>query len=113
MPCSRSLASQARMILPDLCDGPPSLPASTVEHSLKPMDGRPRLPPRTAGNGPGRGGRKGEVSINPRSRGIGLREKLLMEVGNIASADLAAAWAREALTAKNSLAATDTKLVED
>src|SRR5262249_14917279 len=31
----------------------------------------------------------------------------------ITSADLAAAWAREALTAKNSLAAADAKLVED
>jgi hypothetical protein len=42
-----------------------------------------------------------------------LREKLLTELANITSADLAAAWAREALTAKNSLAATDAKLVED
>src|SRR5262249_26264925 len=42
-----------------------------------------------------------------------LREKLLAELGNITSADLAAAWAREALPAKNSLAATDAKLVED
>jgi hypothetical protein len=39
-------------------------------------------------------------------------EKLLAEVG-ITSADLRAAWAREALTAKNSLTATDAKLVED
>jgi len=34
-------------------------------------------------------------------------------VGNITSADLAAAWAREALPAKNSLAAADAKLVEN
>jgi hypothetical protein len=34
-------------------------------------------------------------------------------VGNIASADLAAAWAREALPAKNSLTAADAKLVEE
>ena len=34
-------------------------------------------------------------------------------MGNIASADLAATWAREALIAKNSLTATDAKLVED
>jgi hypothetical protein len=38
---------------------------------------------------------------------------LLTELGNITSADLAAAWARDALTAKNSLSATDAKLVED
>ena len=42
-----------------------------------------------------------------------MREKLLIEVGNITSADLAAAWAREALAAKNTLTATDAKLVED
>jgi hypothetical protein len=38
---------------------------------------------------------------------------LLTQLVNITSADLAAAWAREALTAKNSLTATDAKLVED
>jgi hypothetical protein len=42
-----------------------------------------------------------------------LREKLLTELGTITSADLAAIWAQEALTAKNSLAAADAKLVED
>src|SRR5262249_30945869 len=42
-----------------------------------------------------------------------LREQLLTQVGEITSADLAAAWARQALTAKNSLAAADAKLVED
>jgi hypothetical protein len=44
---------------------------------------------------------------------VALREKLLAEIGNIASADLAADWAREALIAKNSLTATDAKLLED
>ena len=34
-------------------------------------------------------------------------------MGNIASAELAAGWAREALAAKNSLTAADAKLVED
>jgi hypothetical protein len=42
-----------------------------------------------------------------------LREKLLTELGTITSADLAAIWAQETLTAKNSLTATDAKLVED
>jgi hypothetical protein len=42
-----------------------------------------------------------------------LREKLVLEIASIPSADLAAAWAREALTAKNTLTATDAKLVED
>jgi hypothetical protein len=46
-------------------------------------------------------------------RSAALREKLLIEVGNIPSADLAAGWARKALAAKNSLIAIDARLVED
>jgi hypothetical protein len=72
------------------------------------------MPPRTPGNGHARGGRKSEipVTLNP-EQSAALREKLLTELGNITSADLAAAWAPEALTAKNNLTATDAKLVED
>src|SRR5262249_51795605 len=59
------------------------------------------------------GGMKGpSVTLDPEQSAL-LREKLLTELGNIASADLAAAWAREALSAKNSLTAADAKLVED
>jgi len=72
------------------------------------------MPPRTPGNGPARGGRKSEipVTLNP-EQSAALREKLLTGLGNITSADAAAAWARETLTAKNNLTATDAKLVED
>ena len=42
-----------------------------------------------------------------------VRERLLAELGAIGSADLAASWARVALTAKNSLTVADAKLVED
>ena len=42
-----------------------------------------------------------------------MRDRLLAELASIPSADLAACWAREALTAKNSLTASDAKLVED
>jgi hypothetical protein len=42
-----------------------------------------------------------------------LREKLLLEIGSIPSPDLATGWARDALAAKNSLTASDAKLVED
>jgi hypothetical protein len=38
---------------------------------------------------------------------------LLIEIENIASADLAATWAGEAIVAKNSLTAADAKLVEN
>jgi hypothetical protein len=42
-----------------------------------------------------------------------VRDRLLAEIGTIASAELAASWAREALAIKNKLAAPDAKLVED
>jgi hypothetical protein len=107
------IAGEDDLDAPDLCDGP--LSPSAVDCPTRPKDGQPRMPPRTPGNGHGRsGGIKGEraVTLDPEPSAT-LREKLLMEVANIASADLASAWAREALTAKNSLTATDAKLVEE
>jgi ERF superfamily len=105
------IAGEDDLDAPDLCDGP--LSPSRVDRSFRPTDDQSR-PPRTPGNGRGRGNRKGEIplTLDP-EQSAALREKLLIEVGNITSADLAAAWAREALTAKNSLTATDAKLVED
>jgi len=107
------IAGEDDLDAPDLCDGP--LSPSVVDRSFKSNDGEPHMPLRTPGNGHSRsGGIKGEraVTVDP-EQSAALREKLLMEVANIASADLAAAWAREALTAKNSLMATDAKLVEE
>ena len=108
------IAGEDDLDAPDLCDGPRSPTPSADEHSLKPMDGRPRLPPPVPGNGHARDGRKGEapVTLDP-DQSAALREKLLTEVWSITSADFAAAWARKALTAKNSLTADDVKLVED
>jgi hypothetical protein len=109
------IAGEDDLDAPDLCDGPPSLLPSAVDRSFKPIDGQSRMPPRTPGDGHARGGRtklERAVTLDP-DQSAALREKLLTELGNITSADLAAAWAREALTAKNSLTATDAKLVED
>jgi hypothetical protein len=108
------IAGEDDLDAPDLCDGPPSLLPSAADRSFTPMDDQSRIPPRTPGNGHARGSRKSEipVTLNP-EQSAALREKLLTELGNITSADLAAAWAREALSAKNSLTATDAKLVED
>src|SRR5215475_3830300 len=99
------IAGEDDLDAPDLCDGPPSLSPSAVDRSFKAKG--------TPGNGHGRGGRKSEsITLDP-EQSAALRQKLLAQVGNITSADLASAWAREALTAKNSLAAADAKLVED
>jgi hypothetical protein len=106
------IAGEDDLDAPDLCDGP-SLLSSAVDRSFRPTDDQSRMPPRTPGNGRPRGS-KGElpITLDP-NQSAALREKLLTELGNITSTDLGAAWAREALTAKNSLTATDAKLVED
>jgi hypothetical protein len=106
------IAGEDDLDAPDLCDGPPSLSSSANDHSSK--DSRLRMPPRTPGNGRSRSDRKGKtpVTLDP-EHSTALREKLLTELGAITSADLAAAWARDALAAKNKLTAIDAKLVED
>jgi len=105
------IAGKDDLDAPDLCDGPPSSLPPAVDRSFKPLDGQPARMP---GNRHGRGGRKGEVpvTLDP-EQSAALREKLLAGLGTITSADLATAWAHEALPAKNGLTATDAKLVED
>jgi hypothetical protein len=107
------IAGEDDLDAPDLCDGP--LLPSEVDRPTRPKDGKSRMPLRTPGNSDGRRvGIKGDrvVTLDP-EQSAALREKLLNEVSNITSVDVAAAWAHEALTAKNSLTATDAKLVED
>jgi len=99
------IAGEDDLDAPDLCDGPPSLLPSAVDRSFKPKA--------TPSNGHGHGGRKTEsITLDP-EQSAALRETLLTQVGNITSTDLAAAWAREALTPRNSLTTDDAKLVED
>jgi hypothetical protein len=108
------IAGEDDLDAPDLCEGPlpPSLTA--LDRSVKPGDGQPGVPSRTPGNGHGPGSKNDERPvILGRDQSAALREKLLIEVGNIPSADAAAGWAGEALAAKNSLTATDAKVVEN
>jgi ERF superfamily len=108
------IAGEDDLDAPDLCDGPRSQTSSADKHTLIPTDGQPRVPPRKPGNGQRRNSMHGErpAPLEP-EQSAALREKLLTELGTITSADLAAIWAQEALTAKNSLEAADAKLVED
>src|SRR5262249_1765111 len=106
------IAGEDDLDAPDLCDGP--LSPSTVDRSFRSTDDQSRMPARTPGDGHAHGGRtKSERTVTHPDQSAALREKLLTELGNITSADVAPAWAREALSAKNSLTATDAKLVED
>jgi ERF superfamily len=98
----------------DLCEVAPSPPPSAANRVLKPMPDQSRAPFHTPGNGGGRGMTKGEPpAIIDGDQSAALRDRLLAEIGNIGSAELAASWAREALAAKNKLAAPDAKLIED
>jgi hypothetical protein len=105
------IAGEDDLDAPDLCDGP----LLAAERPFKPIDHQSRMPTRTPGDGHARGGsaKLERAVILDSEQSAALREKLLTQLGNIISADLAAAWAREALSAKNSLTATDAKLVED
>jgi ERF superfamily len=72
--------------------------------------GQPRLPSRSSGNGHARGA---SLAVLDSDQSATLRDRLLGEIADIASADLAAIWARGVLTAKNSLTAADAKLLEE
>jgi hypothetical protein len=105
------IAGEDDLDAPNLCDGPPSLSSPEDDRSSK--DSQLRMPARRPGHGRARNDRKGEISVTlDPEQSAALREKLLTELGIITSAGLAAAWAREALAAKNTLTATDAKLVE-
>jgi ERF superfamily len=108
------IAGEDDLDAPDLCDGPISPSPSALDRSSKPIDGQPRVPLRAPGNGRARAGMKSEPPVTlDADQSTALREKLLTELGNITSVDLAADWARGALSAKNSLISTDAKLLED
>jgi hypothetical protein len=108
------IAGEDDIDAPDLCAEPNAPSSIAPERALQPDDGGSPSQPRGPGNGRGRGSTKGETRvILDSAQSAQLRDKLLIEAQNIASADLAVTWAGEALVAKNSLTATDAKLVEE
>jgi hypothetical protein len=109
------IAGEDDLDAPDLCDGALSSSPLGVDRSLKPpRDLSSRRPARMPGNGQARRGLSGQppVTLDP-DQSATLREKLLAEVGNIGSPEVATSWARGALGARNSLTAADANLVED
>jgi ERF superfamily len=108
------IAGEDDLDAPDLCAARPSPPTSTANRLLKVMADQSRVPSRNPRNGRDPGITKDEpVAIVGAEQSAALRDRLLAEIGNIASAELGADWARKALAAKNKLAASDAKLVED
>jgi ERF superfamily len=108
------IAGEDDLDAPDLCGAAASSPASAADRGLKQRSDQSRVPSRTPSNGRGRGVTKGAPSaILDGEQSATLRDRLLAEIGEIASAERAASWAQEALVAKNKLAASDAKLIED
>jgi hypothetical protein len=106
------IAGEDDLDAPDLCHVAPSA-AVGAGSSFRPGIG-PSVPSRMPGNVRGRATIRGEPPTTLGSeQSAAVRERLLAELGAIRSADLAASWARVALTAKNSLTVADAKLVED
>jgi ERF superfamily len=108
------IAGEDDLDAPDLCEGPLSPSTSALGTSVKRTHDQPEGSWRTPGNGHARRGMNRErPSMLDPDHSTALREKLLLDIANIRSADLATGWAREALTAKNSLMPSDATLVED
>jgi hypothetical protein len=108
------IAGEDDLDAPNPCDGPLSTSTSALGAYIKPTHVQPGASMRTPGNGDARRGinRERPAILDP-DQSTALHEKLLLDIANIRSADLATGWAREALTAKNSLTLSDAKLVED
>jgi ERF superfamily len=107
------IAGEDDLDAPDLCAAPPPPQTSAANRLLNPISDQSRVPSRSPGNGRDRAMANGEIAaIIDGGQSAVLRDRLLAEIGNIASVELAAAWAREALASKNKLVAPDAKRVE-
>src|SRR6202043_1603435 len=99
------IAGEDDLDAPDICMPAPATDSSTA--------GLP-FPSQTQGNGKVRGAVKTpSPMVLPVDESAALRDRLLSEVAGLASQDSATSWAREALASKNSLTATDAKMLED
>jgi hypothetical protein len=102
------IAGEDDLDAPDLCEGPLAPSSSALDRSRAAQSRVPQ-----PGNGQTHSINRARPIILDTDQSAALREKLLIEVENIPSTDLAVGWAREAIAAKNNLAAADAKLVEN
>jgi ERF superfamily len=108
------IAGEDDLDAPDLCEPAPSSPMSAADPGLKQGADQSRVPSRKPGNGRDHVLTRGDPSaIIDTEQSATLRDRLLAEIAEIASAERAASWAQEALAAKNKLAAADAKRVEN
>ena len=108
------IAGEDDLDAPDLCGPAPDRSPSVNDRTAKPSDNQRRLPQRPANDRHARSVTKPQPAVVLDAElSAALREKLLVDLGSIASAELAVSWARDALGPKNSLRADDAKLVEE
>jgi ERF superfamily protein len=82
--------------------------------ALDPREDRFPPPPRESGNGRPRSATNSKTAaVLEAGQSAALRDKLLAEIADLASAESAVTWATRALPAKNSLIVADAKLLED
>jgi hypothetical protein len=82
----------------------------------KKMNGNPEAKPIPLAGQNDSGSRRPIIRASPllgHDQSAGVRDRLLGEVANLRSADAAATWARDGITAKNSLTAADARAVEE
>jgi hypothetical protein len=103
------IAGEDDLDAPDICM-PASAPGSGTGSSTAALPS----PSQSPGNGKARAVAKtASPAILPVDESAALRDRLLGEIGGLASQESATSWARAALAAKNSLTIADAKLLED
>ena len=109
------IAGEDDLDAPDIQEAHVSSPGSTDNNLTNAggVLGQARFPSRSSGNGHARVAVKGNMPpMLSSDQSASLRDRLLGEIVDITSSDLAEKWARGVLAAKNSLTAPDAKLVE-
>jgi len=103
------IAGEDDLDAPDLCAAPPTSAARTGTGS-----GELLPPPRSDGNGRTRAtARPASTPFLSSDESAALRDRLLGEIAVLQSQESATNWAQGALAAKNQLAASDAKLLEE
>jgi hypothetical protein len=111
------IAGEDDLDAPDLSERPSS-PTGSASGTVGLREAAARGASRPSANGrlsqaPDRGARSTSLAIIDLDASAGRRDALLAEIGALATADHAAAWAQQALAAKNALTDADAKRVEE
>jgi hypothetical protein len=106
------IAGEDDLDAPGLC-APSSTPSSPSHDQPIKLERTSRLPPRSGNGRVSRiPDRPAAAILAPQPSAI-LRDKLVAEISGLVTVDLATAWARHSLSAKNTLTASDAEVVEE